>query len=316
MKKLLLIINLSILFSQDTTYISLPDAFINQLYHNSDIVVNQDCNGCYCPVGEPMFDTQIISYPSWLDSAYISFFPDTSDYYYYLGGSYELVVTGTPLIEDMGNSTLILYEYISYDLGYGYYEDATWEFTDIYIVNLNIEEECADLTGISFPECGIEIGFGYLDGECQTMYCSPVDGYGVDWSNWIYDTIEECEEICGTDNPTNLGDINFDSEINVLDVVLLISFILGEPADEYEYIAADINEDTLLNVLDAVLLIEMILNPQLPDECYILPEVGPCDGICPTYYYNQNINQCEEFITGCCGVEAFNTMQDCQNSCE
>ena len=51
-------------------------------------------------------------------------------------------------------------------------------------------------------------------------------------------------------------------------------------------------------------------------ECYIFPEVGPCDGICPTYFYNQNTNQCEEFITGCCGVEAFNTLQECQNFCE
>ena len=51
-------------------------------------------------------------------------------------------------------------------------------------------------------------------------------------------------------------------------------------------------------------------------ECSIMPEVGPCDGICPTYYFNQNTNQCEEFITGCCGVEAFNTMQGCIDACE
>ena len=50
--------------------------------------------------------------------------------------------------------------------------------------------------------------------------------------------------------------------------------------------------------------------------CSIIPEVGPCDGICFTYYYNQNTNQCEEFITGCCGVEAFNTLQECQTACE
>jgi len=50
--------------------------------------------------------------------------------------------------------------------------------------------------------------------------------------------------------------------------------------------------------------------------CSIMPEVGPCDGICPTYYFNQNTNQCEEFITGCCGIEAFDTMQDCIDSCE
>ena len=51
-------------------------------------------------------------------------------------------------------------------------------------------------------------------------------------------------------------------------------------------------------------------------ECSIMPEVGPCDGICPTYYFNQNTNQCEEFITGCCGVEVFNTLEECQNICE
>jgi hypothetical protein len=56
-----------------------------------------------------------------------------------------------------------------------------------------------------------------------------------------------------------LGDVNFDNEINVLDVVLMVSFILGEPTDEYEYSAADINEDGLLNILDIVALINIIL---------------------------------------------------------
>ena len=60
------------------------------------------------------------------------------------------------------------------------------------LVDCNLQiDECLDLSGISFPECGTVIGFGYVDEECQTMYCSPIDGYGVDWSNWIYDTIEE-----------------------------------------------------------------------------------------------------------------------------
>jgi hypothetical protein len=63
--------------------------------------------------------------------------------------------------------------------------------------------------------------------------------------------------------------------------------------------------------------ISLISNPELlPEDCYIVPEVGPCDGICPTYYYNQNSNECEEFITGCCGVEAFETMEGCINTCE
>jgi len=79
--------------------------------------------------------------------------------------------------------------------------------------------------------------------------------------------------------------------------------------------AGDLNGDGLLNVVDIILLVNYILN-SLPVDCYIEPEVGPCDGICPTYYYNQNTNQCEEFITGCCGVEAFDSMQNCIEACQ
>jgi hypothetical protein len=177
-------------------------------------------------------------------------------------------------------------------------------------------EECFDFTGIDFGVCTMVLGVGYVNGECN--YVSGCDWTidGIDYSNLFFENIEECEEACDIDIPIELGDVNFDGEINILDVVLLVSFILGVPTDEYEYIAADINGDGLLNVLDAILLIEMILNPQLPNECYIVPEVGPCDGICPTYYYNQSTDECEEFITGCCGVEVFSSLQECQNICE
>ena len=57
----------------------------------------------------------------------------------------------------------------------------------------------------------------------------------------------------------NLGDVNFDNEINILDVVLMVSFILGEPTDEYELSASDINQDGILNILDVVALISIIL---------------------------------------------------------
>ena len=177
-------------------------------------------------------------------------------------------------------------------------------------------EECFDFTEIDFGACTMVLGVGLINSECN--YISGCDWSidGIDYSSLFFDSIEECGDICENDSLGNLGDINFDNETNVLDVVLLISFIIGEPANEYEYMAADINEDGLLNVLDAVLLIEMILNPQLANECYVIPEVGPCDGICPTYYYNQSTNECEEFITGCCGIEGFNTLQECQDTCE
>ena len=89
-----------------------------------------------------------------------------------------------------------------------------------------------------------------------------------------------------------------------------------EPSD-LEFLAGDMNVDGSLNVLDVVAIVNIILNDNaLPGDCYVVPEIGPCFGMCPTYYLNQSTNQCEEYITGCCGVEAFDTLQECQNTCE
>ena len=61
-------------------------------------------------------------------------------------------------------------------------------------------------------------------------------------------------------NQGMLGDINIDSDLNILDVVILVNFVLGIqiPAN-LEFIAADLNSDGILNVLDIVQLINVIL---------------------------------------------------------
>jgi PKD repeat protein len=56
------------------------------------------------------------------------------------------------------------------------------------------------------------------------------------------------------------GDINFDSIINILDVVLVVNFVLGsDTPDALEFSAADLNSDGTLNVLDIVALTNLIL---------------------------------------------------------
>jgi len=55
-----------------------------------------------------------------------------------------------------------------------------------------------------------------------------------------------------------IGDINSDSVINVLDVILLVNMVLGfEPPN---YSAGDINADFDINILDVVALVSLILN--------------------------------------------------------
>jgi len=58
----------------------------------------------------------------------------------------------------------------------------------------------------------------------------------------------------------NLGDINNDSIVNVLDVILVINFILqtNNPTLS-EFWAADLNQDNLINIQDIILIIQSIL---------------------------------------------------------
>ena len=58
-----------------------------------------------------------------------------------------------------------------------------------------------------------------------------------------------------------LGDVNHDANVDVIDAVSMINFILmfSDGPTESEFWAADINSDGVLNILDVVLLVDMIL---------------------------------------------------------
>ena len=56
---------------------------------------------------------------------------------------------------------------------------------------------------------------------------------------------------------------------------------------------------------------------QAANACALPSDMGPCDGICPRYFYNGCTGQCELFQYGCCGGNANNflTLAECQASC-
>ena len=68
-------------------------------------------------------------------------------------------------------------------------------------------------------------------------------------TNFLYDVV------CGN-NDIETGDINEDSEVNILDVVMLINLVLS---GDY-LVSGDLNQDLSLNILDIVQLVNIILN--------------------------------------------------------
>ena len=60
--------------------------------------------------------------------------------------------------------------------------------------------------------------------------------------------------------PTIQGDINNDNNVNIIDVVILVDFILGyQSLNDNQMIQANMNNDNTVNIIDVVLLVESIL---------------------------------------------------------
>ena len=60
--------------------------------------------------------------------------------------------------------------------------------------------------------------------------------------------------------PTQQGDINLDSIINVLDIVLMVNYILNvTELTDYQLGIGDLNDDSIVNILDIITLVNIIL---------------------------------------------------------
>ena len=54
--------------------------------------------------------------------------------------------------------------------------------------------------------------------------------------------------------------MNQDTQINVLDVVVLVNIILGlENPSDYQLVAGDINSDNNINIQDVILTVNLIM---------------------------------------------------------
>ena len=53
----------------------------------------------------------------------------------------------------------------------------------------------------------------------------------------------------------NQGDLNFDNEINIQDIVIIINCIINDDCNK----SSDINEDNYLNILDILILVTIVL---------------------------------------------------------
>lgn len=171
-----------------------------------------------------------------------------------------ILYAGTATSEDGIYYTHNLIDWTEYSAGLSNYNLSVSELaaTEEYIyklggsVNLFQNEligVSGDIYGCTDPEaCNYDEEANIDDGSCSGPYLCD-DGENLECN------LENCPDDC------DLGDVNCDGELNVLDVVLMVNMILE---DEYDEIA-DVNEDGSLNVLDVVILVNLILD-NIPND--------------------------------------------------
>ena len=128
-----------------------------------------------------------------------------------------------------------------------------------------IPEEVGNLSEISV----LRLEYNYLSGFIPESICEltvdnndylEFDISGNEMCPPYPDCIEPWVGFQNTTSCTSVGDINFDSTTNVLDIILLVSFILESSSPDYqEFVASDFNLDGSLNVLDVVGIVDLIL---------------------------------------------------------
>ena len=142
--------------------------------------------------------------------------------------------------------------------------------------NLSIISDFVEENSLTFPilyDSGSS--GGVQGGDTYDLYYMPNDGspYPRDfvinqegvivYANNEIDTEWMLYEIYNLIDSSNgiAGDINQDDIVNVLDIIKLISFILGTSnPSENELVYSDLNQDGIINILDVVSLVNLILN--------------------------------------------------------
>ena len=94
-------------------------------------------------------------------------------------------------------------------------------------------------------------------GDTQNLY--PLESFTYDCDPWPSDhrAVITVFSIC---SDVNIGDINSDDVINILDVILLVNKILNSTSSYCLYKQSDIDFNEELNILDVIQLVNIILN--------------------------------------------------------
>jgi len=137
-------------------------------------------------------------------------------------------------------------------LGYNMYRyqvDADGVESDLVKLNesLIVEDTDESTTGVYYTDFDVTEG--------QTYF------YKYNILRTSFDTTDFSSVVSTSPLTSTLGDSNGDFDVDVMDLVHDVDYILGNNPTPFIFLAGDVNADTFINVLDIVGTVDIILNP-------------------------------------------------------
>ena len=188
------------------------------------------------------------------------------------------------------------------------------------------------LTGLLFGQDIIQIKTGTFFGMCFGYCLSELNIIGTDADYYLNSWIEDDSVY----HPVEISDV-IDSSIwenlnSFFDFELFMNLdsVIGCPdcadggAEWFEIATNDTIRKVTIEYGDSLdgfnnfidLLRSVRYSFQEIQACYYIPQTGSCLAVIPQYYFDHEENECLEFTWGGCGgLVPFETMEDCESSC-
>ncbi|MFQ6093131.1 MAG: dockerin type I domain-containing protein [bacterium] len=146
---------------------------------------------------------------------------------------------------------------------WGAYQDQDFQVLGIDIFNgtaSQVRSVYQIPAGITYPLLLSGSSTASIYGASHNYYFVIDSNSVIQYRAGGYDEDAIISNIVSLLTPCLKGDVNFDGQINVLDVVLTVNFILSmvEP-DSSQFCAADFDSDGSINVLDVIGIVNVIL---------------------------------------------------------
>ena len=121
----------------------------------------------------------------------------------------------------------------------------------------NAFNECRKLIFVTTEkETPVEIDYNTFSNRANAVLQVPVGSKSAYEAAYYWKDFKKIVE------HIDKGDVNIDEQVNVVDVVDIARFVVGNPADTFVEVLADINKDGSVNIGDAVTLVNDIAGDQ------------------------------------------------------